>query len=396
VTTRFDRVVPSHGSVGIDTALSTAFVLADIIAITLAANAGSPRSSAWRPVGLVVVSVVVGATLLLRRQRPLVVLAVVIAGFVVAGAFDQRLLWTQRTGAQLVLAVYSVASWSTYRRRSMAAMLVLAGLVALIAAKSPATAITALSVPAAVVGAPWFAGCTARARRRHLADVEAQLVAAETDREERARRAVADERAHIARELHDVIAHHVSLIGVQAGAARTTLGVEAERARSALAGIEASSREVLREMRQLLNMLDTGRSDGTLVAPPREVEFTALCAGFTAAGLSVVGPPFPAVETLPPLAALTVYRVVEEALTNVTRHSQARTCTVSIESCQDGIEVIICDAGPTRTPTADQTPGNGRGLPGMRERLKVLGGDLSCGPSGDGFEVHAWFPVDPT
>jgi signal transduction histidine kinase len=225
--------------------------------------------------------------------------------------------------------------------------------------------------------------------------VEERLLAAEADREERARRAVADERARIARELHDVVAHHVSLIGVQAGAARTTLDRDGEATRRALSGIEASSREAVREMRRLLEVLD-GDGSTPLTAPPGPAEFDALAAGFAAAGLGVrctrTGDP----DGLGDLHALTLYRIAEEALTNVTRHSQARTCTLSLHVDERAARVVVRDPGPSHRRAPVPPPGAGRGLAGMRERVALFGGTLEAGPAaGAGFLVDATLPRVP-
>lgn len=384
--------VPPHGSARLDAALASALVALDVIGV--AADSANGVVNGPRVAGLVLVAAILGAGFLWRRTRPLSLLALVVLGYVVASAVDDRVLASQRTGTQVVIVVYAVASWSVHRRRGTVAALCLAGFAAIVAANGTGGATSVVSLPVALIGAPWFAGYSARARRRHLAVVEEQLVAAEADREQRARRAVAAERSRIARELHDVVAHHVSLIGVQAGAARTTLATDTDGARRALIGIEESSREVLREMRQLLEVLDSADGSVQLVAPPRAVEFAALCRGFSAAGLSVDGPPFDAVDALAPLVQLTIYRIIEEALTNVTRHSEATSCTVCVNIIDERVDVSVTNPGPSKPRDIVAELGAGRGLVGMRERVNVFGGTLECELTpGGGFRVHAEIPI---
>ena len=160
--------------------------------------------------------------------------------------------------------------------------------------------------------------------------------------------------------------------------------------------IEASSREVVREMRQLLDVLDGG-AGAALPAPPRSAEFIALCRGYGAAGLTVDGTSFEAVDRLPPLVLLTVYRIVEEALTNVTRHSRASTCSVYVTVDDTHVDVTVVDPGPPLPRPPVPLAHGGRGLTGMRERVRLFGGTLSCGEHpGGGFVVHAVVPLAPS
>ena len=205
--------------------------------------------------------------------------------------------------------------------------------------------------------------------------------------------ALADERQRIARELHDVVAHHVSLIGVQAGAARTTLGRDDDGTRRALVGIESSSREAVREMRQLLDVLGGPDEAPALAPPPTAAEFVALCAGYRAAGLDVRCTSAGDLDAMPPLQALTLYRIVEEALTNVTRHSRARCCTVRLCADAHGCRATVSDPGPSHPRAPVPPPGAGRGLAGMRERVALFGGALVAGACDAGFTVDASLPT---
>ena len=292
------RVVTVHGSTQLDAALAGALLAVDgagAVADLVHGDVGAGGAAALVGVGAAC------AVMFFRwrRSRPLLLAAGVTVGIIAAAALAHRALLTQRTGVQIALVAYALGSWAVRRRAALAVIGVSAVLLALGTADEDGRGINVATVPAALAMAPWFAGAAARLRRQHLAGVEERLARAETERGTQARQAVAQERARIARELHDVVAHHVSLIGVQAGAARTVLGRDDGETRRALAGIESSSRDAVREMRRLVDVLDTG--DGAaLAAPPRRAELEAMCDGFGAAGLAVARSIDPAVDTLAP------------------------------------------------------------------------------------------------
>ena len=388
---RLGRFLAPHGSAQLDVALCAALVTVDLTGL-LVEVAQRRLGGPGRVAGLVAVAVACAGAFRWRRRRPGRLVVLVLAGYVVAGALHHPALVSQRTGAQIVLVVYALAAWSARPRLAAAASAGFGALAAMAAAHDNGVA-AVVSLPVALVGAPWFAGLAARMRRRHLAGVEERLAAAEADREQRARRAVADERARIARELHDVVAHHVSLIGVQAGAARTTLGRDDDGTRRALVGIESSSREAVREMRQLLDVLGGPGEAPGLAPPPRRAEFVALCAGYRAAGLDVRCTSAGDLDAMPPLQALTLYRIVEEALTNVTRHSRARCCTVRLCADAHGCRATVSDPGPSHPRAPVPPPGAGRGLAGMRERVALFGGALVAGACDAGFTVDASLPT---
>jgi signal transduction histidine kinase len=230
-------------------------------------------------------------------------------------------------------------------------------------------------------------------RAAYLAEVEQRLADAERERTERAEAAVGAERARIARELHDVVAHHVSLIGVQAGAARATLDRSPERARAALSSIEQSSREAVHEMHRLLHVLrpvggEAPGSGAQLSPQPTLPDLPATAARWSQAGLEVslqlTGP----IDAVDPARSTCAYRIAEEALTNVSRHSSATAASVTV-TVGDQVTVDVLDPGPARVTTS---PGSGRGLVGMRERAAIFGGTVSAGQDGTGFRVTARLP----
>jgi signal transduction histidine kinase len=240
----------------------------------------------------------------------------------------------------------------------------------------------------------WALGETARARRES-ADV--RRLAAEAEKAEHDRAVAAEERARIARELHDITAHHISVVTLQAGAAR--LLAESGRAPSAalLRGIETASRQAMIEIRQALGVI---RSTPDGAAPlPGLAKLPELAAQMGLAGLTVTIDG--RAGTLPGGLDLTAYRIVQEGLTNIARHSAARTARVELSRARGTLQITVADGGPARGgpatgPAAPAGPG-GHGLIGLRERVARYGGQLSAGPRpGGGFVLRATLPVrDP-
>ncbi|MGH8970396.1 MAG: sensor histidine kinase [Actinomycetes bacterium] len=226
-----------------------------------------------------------------------------------------------------------------------------------------------------------------RTRRALAAEQRATLV--ERDRDERARTAVAEERARIARELHDIVAHHVSVMVIQAQAGQRLLGPGEADAREALTTIETTGRDALVELRRLLGVLRrTADSAGTEPQPglaelPRLIG-TAREAGL-AVELHIEGEP----AALPAGLDLSAYRIVQEAVTNAMRYAATSRTQVLVRYCPDAVELEISDDGPGSTAPA----GAGHGLAGMRERASLYGGVLEAGPRAErGFAVRARLP----
>jgi signal transduction histidine kinase len=364
---------------------------ADVVAQIVVTAGGKASSSPLTPLS-VVVAAVAASVFWWRRSHPLVViLASLVAIGVATGAVSPGLL-TQHTGVPLVVAVYSAGSWSDHRRWATALSGVLASLAVFGFSHHPhTTVVQAGTVAMVLIALPFVAGLAARARRAYVDEVERRLAAAERDRDQQARRAAEDERRHIARELHDLVAHHVSLIGVQAGAARTALDqtpTASEVTRRALLAIEESSRSAVGEMRQLLDVLRGEEGVAELQPAPGLSRLDPLVEDFRTAGLevhvSVRGDP----TALSSLQDLCCYRLIEEGLTNVTRHSQSTSASVRIAVDEDRIEVEVHDSGPSRPGSA----GTGRGLVGLRERVELSGGVLTAGPVDRGFCVSASMP----
>ena len=247
------------------------------------------------------------------------------------------------------------------------------------------------------VGA-WYAGDVARNRHLRERELAARTLELEASREENARRAVMDERVRIARELHDVVAHHVSVMGVQAGAARRALGTDPDRAAAPLRMIETSSREAVAELHRLLGFLrrvddvdPDGIAGGALDPQPGLARLDDLRAQLASAGLAlrltVTGTPPP----LSPAVDLSAYRILQEALTNCLKYAGVDQAEVEIEYRPDLLRVAVRDRG--RGPTLTSATRAGAGLLGMAERAALLGGTVRHGARpGGGFQVEAELP----
>ncbi len=339
---------------------------------------------------------VAAALLALRRQRPLTMIGLIAVVVVMSGAVGDPSLFSAQIALELAIASHAIGSWSSYRRRGFATVVLLATLLAL-GAIPDSGVLAGSAFVGALIGLPYTVGVAVRGRRRYLEAVEDRLAQAERERDERAGRAVAEERARLARELHDVIAHHVSLIGVQAGAARVAARADAAALDGALRSIESSSREAIVELRRVLSVLGPA-DDGDQLAPTPDLgRIHRLCASWQEAGIDVElvlatdddAPPVP----IGPDLALCCYRIVEEALTNVSRHSRAHRAHVSVCTGRELVRITVADDGPS----IDGRPGGtGRGLWGMRQRVALFAGEFDAGPTeSGGFRVHAVLRVGP-
>ncbi|MGN6414422.1 sensor histidine kinase [Flexivirga sp.] len=356
------------------------------------------------------------AALVLRRRFPLTTTAFITVAWVVTGQLDGLLTTTLGIQCVYLLAIYSGTAWC--RRRILGAwviggcLLVLAGWVAyalmfkgydgppgsdLMPGWLGMTIILVLTNIIYLGGVVLLGVLQWRNLRRRL-ELEEQARTIDAQAAELRTQAVDAERLRIARELHDVVAHHVSVIGVQAGAARRVLDKQPEAARDALTGIERSSRSAVAEMRALLGTLRATPELDRAPTPGLE-DVGTLVADYRAAGLAVDlqvvdGRPECTCD-IPPGVGLAIYRTVQEALANVQRHSTATTASVVTRfgrHCeQDYAEVEILDAGNARPGRA----GTGLGLVGMRERVAVLGGEVEVGPrQTGGFRVRVRLPFD--
>ncbi len=254
----------------------------------------------------------------------------------------------------------------------------------------------------AVFAIAWVIGDNLRTRRAYLAELEARAARLEREREEKAERAVIEERTRIARELHDVIAHNVSVMVVQASAGEELFDRDPARARESLASVAATGRAALTELRRLLGVIraEEEPGGGPSYAPQpgieyldeliRQVQETGL-----AVQLSVLGQP----RELPEGVGLCAYRIVQEALTNTLKHAHASRAEVSVRYVDDALELQVLDDGHGAPPVGNgdgEGEAGGHGLIGMRERVALFGGELTARPRGpgDGYEVRVRLPLE--
>jgi signal transduction histidine kinase len=235
----------------------------------------------------------------------------------------------------------------------------------------------------------WLIGDSVGSRRRYVGALEERAERLERERETNAARAVAEEQARIGRELHDVIAHNLSVMVVQAAAADDVFERRPDRAREALRDIERTGRAALDELRRLLGSV---RGDGAAFAPqPGLAMLDDLAGTVRAAGLDVTVSREGAPRPLPAAMDLSAYRVVQEALTNTLKHAHASHARVVVRYLDDEVDLEIADDGVGAGAAASN--GTGQGLIGMRERLVLHGGSLVAGPGAlGGYVVSARFP----
>ncbi len=245
-------------------------------------------------------------------------------------------------------------------------------------------------------GAAWVFGDLSRIRDRREHQLATRTAELEVERERNAARAVVEERVRIARELHDVLAHHVSVMGVQAGAARHQLTRAPERAAEPLAAIEASARSAVLELQRMLAFLrsDDDPDTGDRSPQPGLGQLERLADDVRRAGVEVDLHVDADVRGLPDTIHLSAYRIVQEALTNVLKHAgQGTRATVEVTRAPHHVAVEVADDGPG-PGFSDQQPGTGSGLVGMRERVALHGGAFVAGPAtGGGFRVRAVLPL---
>jgi signal transduction histidine kinase len=321
-----------------------------------------------------------GLALVFRRQFPVAVLAVSLGATLLAGAIHAGMIWLA-----LIVAFFSAVVAG--KRLAAVASLVI-GFVAscwpiwLIGRDGHTSVSVALGIAAwllVLLAAAEFV----RFRRQRAAELA-------RNRADQLRRQASEERMRIARDLHDVVAHNISVINVQANTALHLMDRQPERARDALTAIHDVSKQALTELRSVLGVL---RSDDELAprAPsPGLGQLDDLLSAVSGAGLKPLLHQRGGQRQLPAAVDLAAYRIVQEALTNVTRHSASGTADVVISYEEDGVLVQVDDAGPARSPATAQA---GNGITGMTERAQALGGRLSAGRRPDGgFRVAAWLP----
>jgi signal transduction histidine kinase len=330
--------------------------------------------------------VVMHGVLVWRRRAPALVLAVVTAAFVFHATLDQPYV----SPFAMIVAIYTVAAYTDPRTAAGAGAL---GWAAAVGGNWLQTRDN-LSVPdmasiAVALAVTWVVGARIGRSRANLATFKSRAENLERERDELDRAAAAEERARIARELHDVVSHNLSVMVVQAGGARRIADGDPARAREALASIESTGRLALTEMRRLLGLIS---AEEPALAPAGGVDALGeLVDRVRAAGLPIELEVTGERTELPPGVDVSVHRIVQEALTNVMKHAGEARARVRIRYERDAVEIGVTDDG-RGGPNDD---GGGRGLAGMRERVALFGGTFRAGPRGEGgYEVSVRLPLE--
>jgi signal transduction histidine kinase len=384
-----------------------AVIAVAIAALGLASGLGARAQHQHMPLAALPVLAAMGLVLYPRRRFPAAVLGVMaalVATLVVMGA---------TLGGSFLAVLCACYSAAVYGSRRLVTVLVAAAVAAVVFAGIPQALgdggavgrIVPVPTILAAAGAALF-GLLIKsqfsARNSQLAVMAERAEWAAEQRAQEARRATLAERLRIARELHDIVAHHVSVIVIQAQGAQRITGRDPDRARQAMADVERTARTALEEMRRLLGLLRP--ADATTDGEPEDGEdrqplqgladIEALATQMAAAGLPVTvrttGEPRPVPEDV----GLAGYRIAQEALTNVLKHAGAAQAQVHLHYGEQ-LEITVTDngLGAAAGLTGTQPPGAGRGTTGMRERVATLGGQLTVGPQpGGGFRVHATVP----
>ncbi|MFF5702801.1 sensor histidine kinase [Streptomyces sp. NPDC012794] len=338
------------------------------------------------------------AALVLRRRRPRTVLAVTCGlSLLELASGDPR----APVAMSAVIALYTVAALTDRPTTWRIGLLTMTGLtaVAMLAGPMPWYAQENIGI-FAWTGMAAAAGDAVRSRRAFVDAIRERAERAERTREEEARRRVAEERLRIARDLHDVVAHHIALVNVQAGVAAHVMDKRPDQAKEALAHVRDASRSALNELRATVGLLrQSGDPEAPTEPAPGLAVLDELLDTFRHAGLPVTATVQLGTGTapLPAAADLAAYRVIQEALTNVRKHAgPGARAEVSVVQVGNSVEVTVLDDGGDSADSAPRQsdPGGGHGLLGMRERAGALGGSCDAGPRyGGGFRVHATLPV---
>jgi signal transduction histidine kinase len=334
-----------------------------------------------------VAAMFVAGPIAVRRFAPLPALATSMAAMAVAILFGVIPLVAAGAPVSAVAMVQYTVARETPRRRSVlafgaclgtSAVMMLADRVLNAAGESWSDSVFGLTFAGLLLFTAWTLGFTARERRRHE----------EESATRRAEQAVAEERLRIARELHDIVAHSMSVIAVKAGIGNHVAEQRPAEAREALRVIEATSRGSLTEMRHLLGVLRSEVDSAELAPAPSAAEIPVLVERARSAGV-VVSLSLADTSGVPEGAALSVYRIAQEALTNVVRHAAPTRCAVTVAVSEDDVRVDVVNEGPRVLPGA-----GGHGLIGMRERVAMYGGTFTAGPRAEGgWQVSAVLPL---
>jgi len=382
--------------------VADAVIAAGVAVLGLASGLGARAQHEHMPLAAIPILTAMGLVLYPRRRYPAAVLGAVAAGVVALIALGASL------GGSFLAVLCACYSAAVYGSRRLVIGLVAGAVAVIVLIGIPESfgfgrgVLRAIPVPTilAAAGAVLF-GLVIRsqfsARTAQLAVMAERAEWATAQREQEARRATLAERLRIARELHDIVAHHVSVVVIQAQGAQRVADRDPDRARQAMADVERTARTALEEMRRMLGLLrspDDAEDSGSLDVAHGAADIAALADRMTGSGVAVTvrttGEPFGVPEDV----GLALYRIAQEALTNVLKHAGPAHAEVHLHYGEQ-LEITVADdgRGAAAVLTGAAPPGAGRGITGMRERVAMLGGSITAGPQpGGGFRVRAVIP----
>jgi signal transduction histidine kinase len=360
---------------------------AGIQVVLMQDDKGAPTISVWIAAPLVVIAI---APLLWWRRFPFGAPAAVFVINAVESFVDGRLpMFTVATFISVMAAVFLFGILED-RRQAVVGLAIALGAAGVVTLNDPGQGWSDFAGVVLLFSIAWLTGFAIGRKLEQASAAQERAERLESEREAEARAAVAEERARIARELHDVVGHSVSVMTVQASAVRRRLLPDQEQEREALEIVEQTGREALAEMRRLVGVLRRPEEAPALAPQPSLQHLDRLVAQAGESGLPVElrieGEPTP----LPPGVDLTAYRLVQEGLTNAIKHARASKADVVVTYSDGTVEVSVTDDG-----TGDgDGGGGGHGLVGMRERVSVYGGELEAGPRPEGgYALKARLPV---
>jgi signal transduction histidine kinase len=378
-----ERRARDRRSLAIDAAVALCATGVELGSVADGGGAASPLS--------IVLTAVAGGALMLRRSAPLAVLATTLASAAAIVAVGD-----EPAGVAGGIALYTTAAVCE-RRVSLAALVPTAAIAAALSAATAdaegrhASAVFGATVAVLLTVGVWALGAYVQTRRRYTRALEERAAHAEREHAQLARIAIHEERASIARELHDIVAHSVSVMLVGVRGARDVLRTSPDVADDTLARVETSAEQSLAELRRILALLRAPERGAESRPQPSLAELDELVAGYRDAGLPVRLEVIGERQPLPGGVELSVYRIVQEALTNVLKHSRATRVAVTLAFRGSRLEVEVVDDG---TRVEHDGAATGHGIVGMRERVALLGGELETGRrASGGYRVAARLPI---
>ena len=373
-----------------ETALATSVFLASVFVPSDNHNPDNElifRALSDVPALVVVLLAIAACSLFWRRSRPLTVLATTLVMMAVSTALGYSFDFF---GVPIVL--YSVGRYEINDRLSQIGGAAI-GIIGLMMVFDSSESLPDIGISFVILFLCWYLGRRIRARGEYLRLLQERAEQLEREKIYESQRAVAAERGRIARDLHDVVAHQVSLMTVQAGAAKTIAGIDPSKALQAMEAVETAGRQALVELRHLLGVIRPEEEPGQLAPQPGLADVPQLVESFHSAGLLVSYSVHPAQQNLPAGIDLTIYRIIQEALTNVIKHAgENATAGVKVEIDQQDVTVEISDNGQAKDERKFEQ--SGYGIVGMRERATMLGGSLEAKPcENGGYLVRCHLPL---